>query len=163
MKSIYTILFALALTVSTAFGQQSMVLTPLAANTASNVLTGAKIIDNITVLNATTNAATLKFYDSGTTATNYVQAAYTSYASYATNFNVVFTNQNNVLVTNTFAGIYTAPTSNTLATNTRPAVLTVVIPANTSLNKDVKLQTILGLTAIGDQALTLITTYRTTY
>lgn len=156
-------LFALLATLVFSQAQQTMVLTSLTANTASNIITGAKIIDNVTILNATTNAATVNFYDSSTTASTYVQAAYTSYATYSTNFNVVFTNQNNVLVTNTFVGVYTAPTANTIATNTRPALLTVIVPAGSTLNKDVKLQTIRGLTAIPDQNLSLITTYRTTY
>lgn len=140
--------------------QQTMVLTPLTANTVSNIVAAPVIVDTIQLLNATTNNATLYFFDAATAITNYVQAAYTSYTTYTTNYNVVWTNQNAVLVTNTFNGLYTAPVANSAATNTRPALLTVVVPANTVLNKDVKIQTVLGLTAVGNQNLTLITTYR---
>jgi hypothetical protein len=160
MKRLITLVsLVFALTVSIK-AQESMTLTSLAANTSSNVLAFAAIIDNLTIINATTNMATVKFFDSGTVDTNYIQAAYTSYASYATNFNVVFTNQNNVLVTNTFVGLYTAPTVVAIATNTRTAIMTLVMPASAVLNKDVKLQVLKGLTAVPDQTVTLTTTYR---
>lgn len=162
MKNLLSLVLLGILTISV-HAQQLMSVTSLAANTSSNVLSSPAIIDNLTLLNATTNTAICYFFDSSTTATNYVQAAYTSYASYATNYSVVFTNEANVLVTNTFSGVYTAPTANSLATNTRPVLTALVVPAGTSLNKDVKLQTIRGLTAIPNQALTLVTTYRKTY
>lgn len=156
------LLLALALSAISlaAQAQQLMKMTSLAADTSSNVLSGSFLVDNLTILNATTNAATVAFYDSATTTTNYVQAAYTSYASYATNFNVIFTNEYNVIITNSYSGIYTAPTAVSIATNTRPAVLTAIVPPGTTLNKDVKLITIRGLTAVPSQAMTLITTYR---
>src|SRR5690348_16407820 len=110
MKKLFLIgLIALASTIAS-FAQQTMVLTSLAANTVSNIVAFPCIVDNFNIVNNTTNAATINFYDSAATATNYVQQAYTSYASYATNYSVVFTNQTGVLVTNTFSGIYTAPT-----------------------------------------------------
>lgn len=160
MKKLFAIAL-LALSVLTTFAQEHQILTSLTANTASNILTSASIIDNFTVLNATTNNATVAFYDSATTSTNYAQAAYTSYATYSTNFSVVFTNQNNVLVTNTFVGVATLPTSNSAATNSKPALITLIVPAGTVLNKDVKIQSMLGLTAVPSQNLTLVTTYRT--
>lgn len=139
---------------------QLMVATALAANTSSNVLAAASIIDNFVVLNSTTNIVTVNFYDSNTTATNYTQAAYTSYSTYATNFSVVFTNQTGVLVTNTFVGAYTGPTANSASTNTRPLVTSLIVPASSVLNKDVTLQVMKGLTAQPDGAVRLITTYR---
>lgn len=161
MKLIKNLLAAVALFVAvSASAQQQQLLTSLTANTASNLLAKAYIIDNFIVINSTTNIATLKFYDSSTTSTTMVQAAYTSYSSYATNFSTVFTNEANVLVTNSFTGIYTAPTSNTVATNTRPAIYTLIVPASSTLTKDVRLQVMRGLTVVPNQTTTLLTTYR---
>lgn len=152
---------ALAFTLGvTANAQQMMKLTSLSAATAANVLSGPFVIDNFVVVNSTTNNATVYFYDSSTTATNYIAAAYTSFVSYATNYSVVWTNSADVLVTNTFAGTYTGPVANALATNTLPNVQILIVPAGATLNKDVRLQSMRGLTAYATQALTLLTTYR---
>lgn len=158
------ILFTIALAVLPflAYSQQLMSVKALPAATATSVLTASAILDNITIINATTNTVTVDFFDSATTSTTMVQAAYTTYASYATNFNVVFTNQNDVLVTNTFSGIYTYPTVVAVATNTRPK-MTVVIPASSTLNKDVKAQVMKGLTAMSSDTTTLTLTYRKPY
>lgn len=159
MKILQKLLLLLALTVSLQ-AQQSMTLTPLAANTVSNILAAGAIIDNLTVINSTTNNATLDFFDTSNTATTYVQQAYSAFSSYATNFTVIWTNASGSLVTNTFSGIYTAPSAVALGTNTRPKVITLVIPASAVLNKDVRLQVVRGLAAVGNQDLTLTTTYR---
>jgi len=163
MKKLIALIGLLAGLVYSAQAQQTMVLTSLAANTVSNIVAFPCIIDNFNVVNSTTNVAQVNFYDSAGLTTNYVQGAYTSYASYATNFSVVFTNQTGVLVTNTFAGIYTAPTSNSSSTNTRALLFSAIVPANSVLSKDVKIQTIRGLNAVPNQAVTLVTTYRTQY
>lgn len=162
-KLLFSLITALVIPLA-AHAQQSMVLTSLAANTSSNVIAQACIVDNFTVVNTTTNTCTVKFFDSATTSTNYSQAAYTSFIQYATNYNVVFTNEAGVLVTNTFAGIYTQPVSNSADTNAvRPTILTLIIPASSTLNKDVKVQVIKGLTAVPSQSCTLVTTYRINY
>lgn len=140
--------------------QQLMVLTSLSANTTSNILSASAIIDNLTLINTTTNNAQVNFYDSSNTTTTRVQAAYTAYSSYSTNFSVVWTNEANVLVTNTFSGLYTGPTAVSASTNTLPLVISLFVPASTILNKDVRLHTIRGLNATASQALTLTTTYR---
>lgn len=161
MKTIKNLLLAAVLFVSVSVSaQQQQLLTSLTANTASNLLASAYIIDNFIVINSTTNIATLKFYDSSSTSTTLVQAAYSSYASYATNYSTVFTNEANVLVTNTFVGIYTAPTVHTIATNTRPSIYTLIVPASSTLTKDVRLQVMRGLTVVPNQTTTLLTTYR---
>lgn len=160
MKKLF-IIAALSLSLLSTIGQQAMTLTSLTANTVSNVVAQACIIDNFTILNSTTNNARVDFFDAATAVTNYTQAAYTKYVTYSTNFNVVFTNTTGVLVTNTFVGLYTAPEAGTSGSIARAKVASLVIPANSTLNKDVKLQTVLGLTAVPDQSLTLITTYRT--
>jgi hypothetical protein len=159
MKILYTLIATAALALSV-HAQQMQVLTSLAANTASNVLSGGFVVDNFNIINATTNAATLKFYDSSTTTTNYVQAAYTSYTTYATNYSTVITNAAGYIYTNTFVGVYTAPTANAGATNTLPLVQVLIVPANSVLNKDVRILVMRGLTVVPDQALTLLTTYR---
>ena len=141
--------------------QQLQSVVALASNTVSNLLSGAYIIDNFIAINATTNNVTIRFYDTSNTTTTMVQAAYTSYASYATNYSITFTNEAGVLVTNTFAGIYTAPTTNSAATNSKPVIQSIIVPAGTTLNKDVRLQVVKGLAAIPvGSAVTLLTTYR---
>lgn len=136
-------------------------LTSLTSGAASNLLSGVYIVDQISVVATTTNITTLKFYDSSTTATSYVAAAYTKYTGYATNFSNVFTNENSLLVTNTYAGWYTGATSVGAATNTRPVVYSIVAPASSILTKDVKIQTIRGLTVVPNQDCQVILTYRT--
>lgn len=157
-KLILAIVLALPLI---AQAQQQMKLSPLTANVVSNIITAAAIVDNMAVINATTNSATIIFYDhNDADSTNYVQAAYTSYTTYATNYNVVFTNATGVLVTNTFAGLYTAAVSHSASTNQRPVIQTLLVPASSVLNKDLRLQVIRGLLAVPDQDVTLTTTYR---
>lgn len=159
MKKLLTL--AVLLTgILTSIGQQRMVLTSLAANTVSNLVSQAALIDNFAIVNATTNDATVTFYDSSNTSTTIVRNAYVSYSSYATNFNVVFTNATGVLVTNTFSGMFTGPTTNSAVTNARPVIMSIPVPANSILNKDVRLQVLRGINAIPNQAVTITTTYR---
>ena len=130
------------------------------ANTPLNLLATGKVIENITFTATTAAITTLKVYDAATATTNYIQAAYSSYASYSTNFNVVFTNSAGLLVTNTFAGIYTGPTAVSAVTNQRPRLVTIVVPASSIRSKDVQIQTSLGLTVVSDIAGIVEVTYR---
>lgn len=134
---------------------------PLAANTSSNLIAGQYIISAITLMNASTNAVTVDFFDSSNTTTTIVTAANTSYSGYATNFSIVFTNEQRVIITNSFAGWYTAPVVNAAATNTLPKVYTMVVPGSQALTvNDVNIGTIRGLTAIPNQDSTVVVTYR---
>lgn len=116
--------------------------------TALNLLSGGKyLVKDILVISGTNVTTTVKFYDS-TAATNYVKAAYTSLASYSTNYNVVFTNAGGLLITNTLTGIYTGTTSVSASTNELPAIVgPYVIPASSSRTiSDVNVLPVKGLT-----------------
>ena len=132
----------------------------LTAATPANVLSAPELISNISILATTTNNTTVIFYDTTGTSTNYVQAAYTSYVSYATNYDVVFTNSASILVTNTFRGRYTAPVVNTISTNQRPKMITIIVPASAQYSSDVQLHPLKGLTLLADHAATVTLTYQ---
>ena len=159
LKSLFTAVALLAAVLTTQ-AQQLQSLVTTAANTATNLLSGAYVIDNFIAINATTNNVTLKFWDSSDNTTNIVQAAYTSYSRYATNYSTVITNESGFVYTNTFAGIYTQPTAVTTSTNAKPVIQIMLIPAGLTLNKDVRMITLRGLTAASSDVLTLLTTYR---
>lgn len=131
-----------------------------AGGTAYSVLTSAANVFTIQFTSTTTNASVLRLYDSATTTTNYVRAQYTNWVSYATNYNQVFTNQDNVIVTNTFSGIYTGPVVVAAATNTLPAVAIIVAPANGSTTRTINVQTVKGLTVVGSNPGVLELDYR---
>lgn len=157
-KLILSTLSALVLMVLPVFAD--MEVTTLTGGTPVNLLSTSKIIDNITVLATTTNVTTLKCYDSSTSTTNIVRAAYTSYASYSTNWSTVFTNESGLLVTNSFTGRYTAPTANSAITNERPKVAVLAVPGSAQLNKDVTLLLTRGLTLLSDKDCVVTVTYR---
>lgn len=128
--------------------------------TPTLLLSGAKIVDNIVVLNSSTNTATVRFYDSSTADTNVVRAAYTRYTTISTNFDSVFTNTAGVLVTNTFAGVYKAPVAVSAVTNARPVIQAIAVPASTTASKDTHIQTIRGLILLSDQDVVVTVDYR---
>lgn len=141
--------------------QQLMTVSTLTAHTVASVLATPAIIDNLTVINTTTNVATLKFFDAATAITNYTQGATKRYATWSTNYTTVFTNATGVLVTNTFVGVFTGPTADVSgATIVRPTMISLAIPPGTTLSKDVKLQPLQGLSCVGNNDLTLAVTYR---
>lgn len=122
-----------------------------AANVSSNLVATPIITDSITVTATSANITTVRFYDSATTTTNYIQGAYTSYSSYATNYSVIFTNANSFLVTNTFVGVYTLGTVNAASTNTLPLLYTIIVPASAERVKVVKIGVLRGLVAVPNQ------------
>ncbi len=132
---------------------------PLTANVVSNAFASTKLITSIAILATTTNNTKVQFYDASTTDTNYIQAAYTSYVSYATNYDVIFTNSASILVTNTFRGRYTAPVVNAGSTNERPKILTVTVPASSLYNADVQLHPIRGISLLSPYAAIVTLTY----
>lgn len=146
-KLLLTALAAMTFTVSRA---DNLVI-PVTANVVSNLFANGKTIDSITVTATTTNITTFKFYDSSNTSTTIVRAAYQNWASYATNFSTVFTNEANLLVTNTFTGRWTYPTTVSAVTNSRPAIVTLVAPGSSLRTQDLRLLTLHGLNVIPDQ------------
>lgn len=127
------------------------VATAVTAGACSNLLSTPKLVNSITVTATTTNTTTFKFYDTSNTTTTRVQAAYSSYSSYNTNFSTVFTNEANLLVTNTFTGIWTYPTSVSASTSSLPAVVTIVIPASSQRTKTMRMQNVRGLAVVPNQ------------
>lgn len=138
----------------------------VSATTPLTLVSGGNwLVKAVTWINAnTTNTATIKFYDSSANVTSVVRAAYNSYTSYATNFSSTFTNTAGIIVTNTYAGIYTAATANTAVTNERPTVLGPwVIPVSaTYVVDDFKYAPINGLTVYSTLAGTVQVDYERT-
>ncbi len=147
MKKITTLALALLFTTIINLRADNIVI-PVTANVVSNLFVNGKIIDSISVTATTTNITTFKFYDSSNTSTTIVQAAYQNWASYATNITQVFTNESGLLVTNTFVGRWTYPTSVTASTNTRPVTVTLVAPASSMRSQTFRLLTLHGLNVI---------------
>lgn len=160
MKKLLFFLFALVSGLVT--NAQNVEVFTLTSATVSNLFSAPRIIQNVTILATTTNNTTVKFYDSSNASTSIVRAAYTSYSSYATNYDVVFTNSAGLLVTNTFDGIYTSSTSNSAVTNERPRVGVITVPASSQLSLDTQWQTIRGLSALPSANCIVTVTYRTT-
>jgi len=117
-------------------------------NTSSNLVSSPLTTDSITVTATTASTTTVSFFDSATTTTNYVQAAYVSYSTIATNWSNIFTNETGVLVTNTFSGIGTFPTAHSAATNSLPVKYIIITPGSAQRTKTVKITGIRGLTAV---------------
>lgn len=142
---------ALALIINFAqFSKADTIAYPVTANVVSNLFVGAKIIKAITAIATSTNNTTFRFYDTPNTGTTYVQVAYSRLASYATNITYVFTNEAGLLVTNTFTGRWTYPTSVSASTNTRPTKQIMVVPASSTRTIEIPLMTTLGLAVLPD-------------
>lgn len=165
MKKFF-LLIGLFLAAFPALAQNKSVTAALTYGTPSIVLTGGKYeVLGLKFINATTTNSTLKFYDAATAITNVVRSAYTSYASYATNFSTTFTNTAGIVVTNTWSGMYRAATSNSAVTNERPKILgPFAVPGSATTTIDeVAASPALGLVVLSDLASgTLEVTYRET-
>lgn len=168
MKSIYSKLIRFGVTLAVAIatlciGQSARAETEVAtltANTPLTVLSGAgKTITQLFIIPGTTNC-TIKAYDSTGNSTNYVQAAYVSYAQVSTNWSQIFTNATGLVITNTFTGLAVVGTSNSASTNQRPALVSLIVPASTPRTIEVAKTTGLGLTLLSTAAATVEVTYR---
>lgn len=159
MKKLITLFSVLVLAITSLFAQS--VSSAVTGGTVLNLIsTSGVIIDSITFTATTTNNTTVKFYDSSTTATNIVRAAYSRYASYTTNYDQVWTNESGLLVTNTFDGRYTYPTSVAAVTNERPKLFTLVVVAGSQRTKETVLIPGRGLTLLSDYAGIVEVNYR---
>lgn len=148
MKLLKTLLLVSLLTLST---RADVIVSATTAGAATAMATNGITVSEITVTASTTNNTTVRFFDSASL-TTYVQAAHVTYATYNTNYDVVWTNAGGVLLTNTFVGVATLPTSVTLATNTIPALYTTVIPASASRTRVVRIKTMRGLVVVANQS-----------
>lgn len=161
MKKLLFVAIVALVSVFTAQAQNLSKLQLLTSATVSNIFSHPVVITEVAFVNASTNDATVYFYDSSTAATSVVRAAYTSYSSYATNYESVVTNSAGYIYTNTFSGIYTAATAVDAVTNERPKMAIFVIPAATTVSQDVKLQAVRGVAAYPTESLTAVISYRT--
>jgi hypothetical protein len=135
----------------------------VSATTPLTILTGANVLvkDILFINGNTTNAATVKFYDSASNGTNIIIGGRTVYSSYTTNYNIVHTNAAGIVITNTVSGLYTYGTAVGQTTNERPTVVgPYLVTANGSRTvADVNLAPLLGLTIYSTQAGTVEVTY----
>ena len=161
MKKLINVMLGLFLTASMAVAQVT-ISQSITGGTAANLLAaGGVVVDSITFTATTSTNTTVKLYDSSTTSTNYVATAYTRWASYATNFDTVFTNESGILVTNTFSGRWTYPTSVSAATNERPKVMNFVVPGSGQRTKDTIWTPARGITILTSNDGIVEVTYRT--
>lgn len=150
MKKLFLITLAslLALANLTAQTQYSGELT---AATPAEVSDDPVLATELTVINGNTAASVIKLYDTSEASTNIVRAAYSRFISYATNYNVLSTNQQGFVWTNTFAGTFTGPSAVSAVTNERPAVVTRTVPALTTRTYTINVSTLRGLAVVSSQ------------
>ena len=107
---------------NTASAQDSILSATYTAGTPTNLLSGGKyLVKDILFISSSNATTSVKFYDSAGS-TNIVRAAYTNFTSYATNYNVVWTNSSGILVTNTQTGVYRQSVPVSASTNEAPAL-----------------------------------------
>ena len=159
MKTLKFLILSLALSLG-ALAQQTAVSVLSTGGTAYNILANAATISSISLTSTTTNAAVLYLFDTATTTTNYVQAAYTGVTSYATNWALTWTNESGVLITNTFVGTWTGPTTVSATTNTLPTVAALVAAGNQTSVRNTTITAGVGITAVASQPAILQINYR---
>lgn len=143
---LYLLLALLGLAFNTSAADR-VVVSAVSAATPVTLLSGGKYTIKQVLYTPTATNGTLYAYDSASNSTNYVIAAYTSYSKISTNFSTTFTNAAGIVVTNTFNGEVTVPTSNLAATNERPRVFgPYLIPTAGRTIDDIRIQPALGLT-----------------
>ncbi len=135
------------------FGNATLSTTP--ATIITNTVSPAYAVDSIIINATTTNATTVCFYDSTGGSTNIINAAYSRYSSYATNVTSIFTNENGIIITNTYPGRYDYAIAVAAATNERPYLYKVIVPANSQLTKQVLWLPARGVTVVSSAAATL--------
>lgn len=152
MKKLLTSLFGIFAAVSLFAQTDASIVRSMAAGTVSNYLSGKYIISNIRIINSSTNTATIKFYDWATAATNIVRAAYVTVDSYATNYNVVYTNSAGIVATNTFNAWYSANRTVSAVTNEQTQMGAFQVTASTTRDLPFTPLVVRGLTVLSDQA-----------
>lgn len=108
------------------------------STTPVSLLSGRYVVHQLTLTATTAAATTFKFYDTTGTSTNVVQAQYTKPLTYSTNWTTVHTNDTGFVITNTFTGTYVTSETVNAATNQRPALWTIVVPASASRTIDAR-------------------------
>lgn len=159
MKSILSYIVLLSLLATSALAQ-SFTTTALTGATPASVATSRLRVVNVTATATTANNTTIYLYDSNSTNTYLIQPAYTAVTTYTTNFSTTFTNQNGVVVTNTFDGIYTATSTTAAATNEMTRRLTLIVPASSTRTYNVSIPVAFGVAALSDYNAVLELEYR---
>lgn len=147
MKTIRNLILGLLLGALSAFGQLTYV-GPITGETPLTVLTSGYQILSITFTPDGTNSY-LKAYDSSS-GTNIVIGSYSRPLSYSTNISVVWTNESDVPLTNTFSGVFTTTETVAASTNERPKFLTTYVPADTQRTRNLNYIATQGLILLSD-------------
>jgi hypothetical protein len=158
-KLLITLLAALGIASAALAQNTQYALTSITAGTAANVSAYPIDVVQLTFTASTTNNTTVKFYDSNTTTTNIVRAAYGRLITYSTNWTATYLDPQGVTITNTFVGQFTTPSSVAAVTNTRPVLASFVVPASSQRIFTVSLHTASGFTADASANGILETTY----
>ena len=132
----------------------------VSATTPLTVLTGSYVITDFLFVNSTNVAGTVKFYDSASNGTNYVQGAYTSYSTVSTNWSNVFTNATGIVITNTFTGIANVGTVHEESTYELPARLSFIVTGSGSRAIERVFQPVRGATIYSTVPGVIELTYR---
>jgi len=159
MKKLLAFILPLFAAFSLFAQSDSSIVRSFASGTVSNYLAGKYIISGIRIVNSSTNNATVKFYDWATAATNIVRAAYTTVDSYATNYNVVYTNSAGIVATNTFNAWYSANRTVSAVTNEQTRLGEFQVTASSTRDLPFTPLVVRGLTLLADQAGTIEVTY----
>lgn len=158
-KYLITLCAALAISASAA---ETVVVKAATALAPLSLLSTKGVINYVTVMaNGTNNV--LYFYDSsattGTAMTSIVYQAHTTLTSYATNWTTTTTNNEGYLLTNTWAGTYTSSATTAAATNARPTITTVMVPANATTKATLNRMVANGLTVYPTESCTIEVSY----
>lgn len=133
----------------------------VAANTVTNLVSGNYRVNDLYFYNpSSSNTATLKFYDSATSITNWSRPAFYSQITYETNYWVTYVDPAGITRSNQFKTLYTGSVSNAPATVERTKLAQFAVPPGYRLLLPVDLIVANGFTVLSDAAGTLSATYR---
>lgn len=161
MKKFFSSILVSLMLLSASAIQAASVVTALATNSITSVLTVPAYLISVQVANATGVTATVSLVDAPSTVLTNVVGSFTLPLTYATNIVSTFTNVNGVVTSITNAAVFTASTTVAQSTNNYPFLNTLVIPANSTVVwspiNGAYVQR--GLTATNNAVVTLTTSY----
>lgn len=111
----------------------TVIYAPAGSSAGSSILANQPLVVNkIDIANATTNAATVTFFDAPGSTLTFTTGAYTGRQSYTTNVVTSWTAITGVTYTDTNTVVYTVPVTVAAATNSFRILNTIVVPANST-------------------------------
>lgn len=129
MKKLFFSLIALiAVSVSSSFATDYSGI--LNTNGTTRIFSGSGTLSIVQITADSVAPVTVTFYDAATNVTTYIDAAYTTFASYVTNLTTYYTNTQGFIQTNTRSALWTYSTTVAAVTNTYPVVSSVTVPAS---------------------------------